>query len=253
MQNPDTFLRQVLVTNVADMSPTSPALHVRQALMPVIQRWGGQQVLSVAPSGSFAKGTAVRSSTDIDLFVSLSSTTSETLAQIYDTLFNALTAAGLQPKRQNVSIGMRLGAYDVDVVPARRQCSNGGDHSLYNNRTSTWLQTNVKQHIALVGNSGRTNEIRLMKIWRNRYGLDFPSFYLELIVIRALHGLSQRNLSTNVVTVLEFLRDQLPTARVVDPANTNNIISDTVTVREKGSIAAAARAALQSNWSVEFA
>ena len=40
---------------------------------------GGNVVLSISPSGSFAKGTANRSGTDIALFISLSESTPETL------------------------------------------------------------------------------------------------------------------------------------------------------------------------------
>ena len=43
-------------------------------------------MLSISPSGSFAKGTANRSGTDIDLFISLSESTPETLKEIYDSL-----------------------------------------------------------------------------------------------------------------------------------------------------------------------
>lgn len=249
----DTYLRQVLAQYAVNNGLLSPVRSVQGVLLPTIRQWGGQQVLSVEPSGSFAKGTAVRSGTDIDLLASLSSTTTETLQQIYNTLFNALAAAEHQPKRQNVSIGVRVGAYSVDVVPARRQSQYGDDHSLYSNRTGSWLQTNVTRHIAEVRNSNRLDEIRLLKIWRNRRGLEFPSFYLELAVIRALHGRWSSNLSTNVVTVLEFVRDQITTTRFVDPANSNNVVSDTLTLVEKQALAKAARAALAGSWGTEFA
>ena len=75
----------------------------------------------VSPSGSFAKGTANRSGTDIDLFISLSQNTPETLKQIYDKLFSRMTEKGYSPKRQNVSINVKVNGYDVDLVPARRQ------------------------------------------------------------------------------------------------------------------------------------
>ena len=145
------------------------------------------------------------------------------------------------------------GAYDVDLVPAKRQSQYGDDHSLYSNKSKTWLKTNVTTHISEVGNSGRTDEIRLMKIWRNRRGLSFPSFYLELLVIRALHGQKYGDLSKNIVTVFEFMRDQMLTANFIDPANTNNIVSDTLTSIEKSTLAAAAKAALASSWDGEFA
>jgi hypothetical protein len=40
------------------------------------------------------------------------------------------------------------------------------------------------------------------------------------------------------------LRDELTTARIVDPANTNNIISDDLTATEKTSIKSAATGSL---------
>ena len=249
----DAYLRQVLTQYAVDVGPYSPVRQVQFHIVPVIQRWGGQQIVSIEPSGSFAKGTAVRTGTDIDLFVSLSSTTTEPLAAIYNSLFNTIAGAGYTPKRQNVSIGLRIGAFDVDVVPAKRQAQYGGDHSLYSNRTGTWMQTNVTRHITEVSGSNRLDEIRLLKIWRNRRGLDFPSFYLELAVIRALQGRWSGNLSANVVAALEFIRDQITTARFVDPANTNNIVSDSVSAAGKQALAAAARAALVSNWGSEFA
>ena len=250
----DAYLRQVLAHYAVDNGLYSPVRQVQSLLAPTINKWGGQYVLSVEPSGSFAKGTAVRTGTDIDLFVSLSSNTPDTLAQIYETLFNALSGSGFQPKRQNVSIGLRIGgAYDVDIVPAKRQSQYGNDHSLYSNRTGTWLQTNVTRHISEVCGSNRSDEIRLLKIWRNRKGLDFPSFYLELTVISALHGHWSGNLSANVVAALEFIRDHISTTRFIDPANTNNVVSDSVSAAGKQNLAAAARVALASKWEDEFA
>ncbi len=221
-------------------------------MAPIVTRWGGQFVLSMEPSGSFAKDTAVRTGTDIDLFISLSSNTPDTLVQVYNSLFAALTHAGYQPKRQNVSVKVRVGAFDVDLVPAKRQSPYGADHSLYSNRSGTWLQTNVGTHIAQVRASGRLDEIRLLKIWRNRRGLDFPSFYLELATIRGLNGSRQGNLAANVVTALGFFRDQLSNARIIDPANTNNVVSETLNAVGKQAVATAAAATLQSNWGNEF-
>lgn len=248
----DAYLRQVLAQYAVDTGPYSLARQVQAKVAPTVKRWGGKFVMSIEPSGSFAKGTAVITGTDIDLFISLSSNTPDTLEQVYNSLFIALMQAGYKPKRQNVSLNIRVGAWDVDMVPAKRHSQYGADHSLYSNRSGSWLQTNVGKQIALVSGSGRLDEIRLLKIWRNRRGLDFPSFYLELAVIRALSGARQGNLATNIVTALGFLRDQLANARIIDPANTNNVISDTLDASGKRVVSAAAGAALRSNWGNEF-
>jgi hypothetical protein len=84
----------------------------------------------------------------------------------------------------------------------------------------------------------------LIKLWRTQKGLEFPSLYVELAVIKALEGRFLAPLADNVRTVFAYLRDSILTARFVDPANTNNIISDDLTVAEKQAIRAAAVAAL---------
>ena len=54
---------------------------------------------------------------------------------------------GYAPKRQNVSIKVWVGGYDVDLVPGKRQEYFGDDHSLYRRRADTWIKTNVQTHI----------------------------------------------------------------------------------------------------------
>ena len=134
-------------------------------------------------------------------------------------------------------------------MPARRQDGYSQDHSLFRRRADTWTKTNVTTHINRVAQSGRTAEIRVIKLWRNHKGLDSPSFYLELTVLDAL-AYARGTLSQNVWKVFEYLRDNFPSARVMDPANTNNVMSDDLTVAEKSRAhAAAARALAAQNWS----
>jgi hypothetical protein len=48
--------------------------------------------------------------------------------------------------------------------------------------------------------------------------------------------------------VFEYLRDTFPNARVVDPANTNNIISDDLNAAERARIKAAAEQAIKAQY-----
>ncbi len=246
----DQYLRQRLVVEAVDTGLYSPVRGVQTTLNPVLTRWASGYLNSIEPSGSFAKGTANAGGTDIDLFLSLSSTTPITLKEIYWSLFNAMKEAGYTPRAQGVSIGVRVGTYDVDLVPAKRQDQYGSDHSLYRNKTGTWTKTNVGRHIAMVSGSGRTSEIRLLKLWRQLHGLDFPSFYLELVAIDALHRKPVGALADNTWAALTYIRDNITTTRVIDPANSANIISDDLTCSEKATIAVAAGAAIKTtNWS----
>ena len=104
-----------------DTGPSSPVRNVQATVLPVIREWAGGQLVAVRPSGSFAKGTANNSGTDIDLFISLAQSTSETLKEIYQSLLNRMSQKGYNPKPQNVSIGVKVSGYSVDLVPGKRQ------------------------------------------------------------------------------------------------------------------------------------
>lgn len=241
----DVYLQNILTREAVDTGIFSPVRGVQTTLQPIIQEWAGTVLSSVSPSGSFAKGTANKSGTDIDLFISLSSNTNEALKEIYESLFKRLSVKGYSPKRQNVSLNVKVNGYSVDLVPAKRQDTYSNDHSLYRRRADTWTKTNVAMHIGHVQQGGRLSETRIVKLWRNQKSLDFPSFYLELTVINALSG-QYGTLSSNVWKVFQYLRDAFPTARVIDPANTNNIISDDLTAAERSKVKAAAEQALKA-------
>jgi hypothetical protein len=247
--NADQYLLSLIRRETVDTGDNSSVRGVIGTLRPVLVQWANNYLAGLAPSGSFAKGTAIRSGTDIDLFLSLRPETPNTLKEIYTTLANAVQGAGYTPRKQNVSINVRLGAYDVDLVPAKRQDNQGSDHSLYRRKADTWTKTNVAKHIAIVRAGGRLLETRILKLWRNQKGLEFPSFYLELTVIDALRYSQLGTLSDRVRRVLEYLGDSFVNARVIDPANTNNIISDDLTVAEKNAVKSAAVTALSGTWS----
>ena len=242
----DEYLKIILQKYAVNVTGAEAAGNL---VYPTLKKWGGDCLLNVEFSGSLAKGTAISIGTDADIFLSLSSSTSETLANIYDTLYSAVTNAGYIAKKQNVSIGIISIGYSIDLVLGRRQSQYGNEHSLNVRKINSWTKTNVKNHIAYVINSSRTDEIKILKTWRQLNSLEFPSFFLEMAVIDALTYARFGNLATNVLTCLDFIRDNIKTVRYVDPANTNNIISDTCTASEKNIIAnQASKSRTQSNW-----
>ncbi|MGN6150340.1 MAG: nucleotidyltransferase [Rhizomicrobium sp.] len=245
----DQYLYAILVREAVDTGPLSPVRRVQAAIMPLLNQWSNGYLRIVHPSGSFAKGTANLSGTDIDLFISLRPDTPDTLKQIQDTLVTALKQVGFAPRPQNVSINIKISGYSVDLVPGKLQAAQSNDHSLYRRKAGTWTKTNVATHIAVVTAAKRQLETRIIKLWRNQKSLEFPSFYLELAVIEASRSNRASSLADRVWAVFEYLRDHITSARFVDPANTNNIISDDLTTAEKGLIkAAASRALAAANW-----
>lgn len=236
----DRYLRQVLEGHSSAVDPLMIAA-LRTTIEPVIRIWAGPFLRGIEISGSNAKGTAVGGQTDLDLFISISHDVPESLSQIYWSLFHRAGASGWAPRPQNVSVRIQVMGHKVDLVPARAQAGYVNRHSLYRRKADSWTQTDVAKHISLVRNSGRLEEIRLTKIWRALHGLEFPSLALELAVIRATHGRRVGALARNFREVLRYLSDEFRTARLIDPANTANVVSDDLTRSERMAIVAAAR------------
>lgn len=97
------------------------------------------------------------------------------------------------------------------------------------------------KHISIVKNSGRLEEIILLKIWRKLHNLDFPSIYLELVTIEALRYKNKNQPAANFLSTLDYLKDNFVDKIIKDPANTNNVISDDLYKYEKEDIAKKAK------------
>jgi hypothetical protein len=175
------------------------------------EEWASGCLRSVGISGSFAKLTAVSSSlaggSDIDLFISLTANCNGTMKDLYESLYAFIAGKNFTVKRQNVSLGIKVGNVAIDYVPGRHQGGTDEDHTLYVRRGDTWKKTNVQSHITTVLWSGWTTEIRALKIWKRLHGLVFLSFYVELFAIRAIKANSSGSVSTNVWTALQAIRD----------------------------------------------
>ncbi len=241
--NANRYVDRIVRKYEVEKGPGTAVYQAGERLRGLIQRWYAARLVRVHNSGSFAKGTSIRGSTDLDLFISLKPRSGKSLKRLFEGLYKYADQEGLKPRRQNVSIGVEVNGVKVDLVPARKH-TRKSDHSLYLNRRQGWTKTNVDRHIALVRRSGRSATIRAAKIWRSNRGLHFPSFYLELAVLRALQGREPQGTADELKRVLEFLAADLPRADFVDPANAANVISSDLSPDEKQEIARQAEASL---------
>lgn len=246
---PDEYVESIVRKYAVMTGPYSKAEQSANAIAPSIRLWADRYLTTLNFSGSYAKGTAISIATDIDLFISLSSATPGTLTDIYESLYSWSVKQGWNPRRQNVSIRISHNGVKLDLVPGRLQAGYQNYHSIYTYKRKSWTQTNVSLHISTVSASYRTKEIRTMKIWRTLHSLDFPSFYLELFVIDALKYKPSNQLAANVLDGLNAMASFLHGTRIVDPANTNNVISDDLISPEKSKISAQAKvSASKPNW-----
>ncbi|MBR1946124.1 MAG: nucleotidyltransferase domain-containing protein [Alphaproteobacteria bacterium] len=216
---------------------------VKRFFYPSISQWANDYLNEFFIAGSSAKGVAIKGKSDVDLFVSIKSSCTVSLKDIYISLFNKLNELGKEQDfsvhQQNVSIGIKGLKYenrqiDIDIVPAKQQEINSNFHSLYKSKQNTWTQTNVKGHIKHIQDSGRQNFIKLIKIWRDCHQLDFPSMNIELSVLKALYGCNHdMDLEKGFVKIMDYFIGSFSIDNLIDPFNSANVISNDMTQYEK--------------------
>jgi hypothetical protein len=153
-------------------------------------------------------------------------------------------------RKQNVSIGIKHNDIKVDLVPGKKQSGYTNDHSIYVSKKDTWTQTNIIEHIRIIRESKRQNQIKIAKIWAKLHDLDFPTIYIEECVLGALKYESTTEYDLPFQHYLKWLSEKLLTTRFADSANTNNIISDLISNTEKMKIIKKAKEGYEEeNWS----
>lgn len=250
------YLNQILQKyNARDLSNYSALL---SQLKSTLQTWASACYVNISYSGSRAKGTAISLASDVDYLVSLTSGCNDNsggLKGCYNSLFTKLNNTYSSVRKQNVSVRMNLSGLEVDITPARKQNGNTNYHNLYVSKSDSWTQTNIQKHITDISQSSRTNEIKILKIWRELHQLDFSSIYLEYLLVSNILLNKSKDINSLGDNVWYALNELAKTqgnplfARIVDPANSANILSDLLTSTEKNKIISQAQTAIrQTNW-----
>ncbi len=220
-----------------------------------LKEWAGNCLIEICNSGSYAKGTAIKLSSDIDYLISLKSDCNENnggLQSIYNSLYERLCLHYKNVRKQNVSFRLNINGLEVDVTPARKHRGNTNNHWLFISKKNTWKQTNIQKHINDISQSGRIKEIKLFKIWRELHKLDFPSIYLEYLIVKEILIFKPKdNIESNFWSILENLAQGKNASlgkRLIDPANSSNILSDLLTNNEKDKVVFQAKKSLEQSF-----
>ena len=244
----DQYAASVVEKYHVDADSGSPGHRAADKVIPLLKEWGKPYLQGITLSGAYAKNTAISLSSHVDVLVMLNPVPGMEIKGVFWNLFQFLTDHDLRPRTRTVSIQVPKNDLLIDVIPACREGSSSGN-TLFNKKTGGAVLTDVAEHVHLVANSGRQQEICALKIWRERASLDFPSFYLELTVLKALEGERFGQLADNVTTTLRYIANRFEATVVRDPANSDNMVSNELSAAEKKAVAKTARAALyDENW-----
>lgn len=238
-----SYLRNILDRERAP-GPEAPAL---RRLLPRVEAiaadWAGRHLLDIASSGGSARGaTNATGAAQLDLLLSVDPTADFTPREIYESLYFCLQRLGLRPRTRQVSISVMLEGVAVDLIPARRDNRHTEEHWLYSHLQGRPVLTDPARHVLDGLKAGQHEEVRVLKLWRDRNGLVLPGFYLELVAQAALRD-RHRDLADNVWTVLGYLETHFVARSVLDPANAHNVVSEELDFREKARIRTAAKLA----------
>ncbi len=207
--------------------------------------------MTIKRAGSKAKNTMVCESYDLDLVVYVHSGeegAGKTLEEIFNRVRDELGKKYFTSQKTSaIRLMSTSGNYmHVDVVPGR---------FFDETKTDTWLhrttgdkarlKTNLKVHIVAIRDSGVVSLIRLMKLWAKRNNISIPTFVLELLCVNVASDVKGKNLENQVVHVFEQFRDNVDELDVVDPANSNNGLTEALD---------SARTAIQSHatWALNY-
>ncbi len=247
----NTFLEDLLKSQELDSEDNSQLeQHEQEVRNFLAEKFDENPVIKIA--GSVKKGTAIHESYDLDIVVYFPSSDERSLKQIYDDMVSLLSEEyTIQPKTSAVRITGLQGNednndYHIDVVPGRfiKDSEDVFLHVSYGDKER--MQTNLKTHIEHVVNSNCEDIIKLVKIWKKRNNVEIRTFVLELFVIKHLEDVSDKSdLENCFITVMSAFRDN-QIIGLVDPANSNNNVSQTMTDSQKEFVASKASETLET-------
>lgn len=244
---------QSLLTGQELTTDQEKALQTHKAEVTAYLRSEFGQSPVIKYAGSREKGTLIADKYDLDIVCYFPSNDTRSLKEIrQDVSAHLAKRYATEPKASAERILDLRGVsaptdYHIDVVPGRfiEQSKDVFLHVAYGEKER--MQTNLKVHIDHIVNSGCVPVIRLAKLWALRNNISIKTFVLELFVVRTLSGSqSKSNLSKSFRQVLEALRDDFGRVQLVDPANTNNIVSQLIEPSTKAIVSSAASSALET-------
>ena len=247
------YLKQILAGQDLTAAQIATLQLCRKAIEVQVSQLNGAPRFYYA--GSYGKQTMIADNFDLDIVAYWPVSCTYTLKDIFEAVGPLLQSKWKSAKPKTVAWTISFqGGFHIDVVPGRALDQAYKEANLYRSDKDSTMKTSIKVHIDTVRSSGRQEAIRLMKLWRTRNAVPWQkSLPLELMTIEALRGTSTIDLEQQLLKVFAHVRDTIERVRIVDPANSNNVVSDELSDGDRQAIKAGAQAAIDARlWSEVF-
>lgn len=201
-------------------------------------------------SGSIIRGTSIAGS-DIDIQLPFKRDFGS-IENVYDAvsdyLFDEMNVQGIKGVReQKHSIGVEIQLQNevgrIDIVPTRLIKNVKKDVQMFVNSKGIFERVSYKktnpilQFESLRLTKAEQRIVRLIKIWNIENNLKIKSVFLERLAKRSFESKPVINrIERDLTNVIRFIASNIERIRIVDIANSNNVISDTLRLQEKKDI-----------------
>ncbi len=187
--------------------------------------------------GSYAKNTMIKASYDLDIVLYWPSDSPYSLRSLYSAAEGVLNRNWRTVKKKKVGLELPFeGDFHIDVIPGKFSSKDENYVYLYNSKTEGKFQTSIYVQVDYIKKSNRQDIIRLMKLWKKRKNVPIKTFILEICVIEGCKGIDRSKLESQLMATFKYIRDNIQTTRMLDPANSNNIISNDLSKETKNRI-----------------
>lgn len=256
---PNQYLKKVLESQKLDkQNPVIQELLAMRVMLKSCfkQCFGNFLAGSPIDSGSYAKATLVSSKFDIDIIIPFKKNSVSRITEMSEVVFNYLSHLStinhniVKIREQGKSIGVLVKIFGekkwIDIVPGKEinNYQKDGNLNLHHRvkdngflapARNTTMKTNPRKHRSLTENEKENREIiQLFKVWGNVSGIKFSTPPIEYMVHFAAekYGFTT-SIFENLMTTIVYIIKNLETKRIVDIANSNNVISEMMTEGEK--------------------
>ena len=237
----EKYLQKILESNtIKSFSKKDPQI---KEIKTIIKKWAGDQYKKIILIGSNEKNTLIKDFYDVDILISLKAKTKKNLSELKTSLEKIVSKNKYRIINNDTNLLIEVN--DLHIKGSMDY------HQIQIESIENPIVTNFNLHINHVLDSGKIDEIKLMKIWKIRHQLVFPSTYLELVVLKALKNSKKQNLTTNFNTVLNYLANNFLEDDYIDLANSKIKISKQLSESQKQIIKSKAIESLENFKEIE--
>jgi len=244
----EDLLRQILEDQKLDSNQIENLKNQRDAIVgELVEEIGGNPI--IYDGGSYAKGTMIRASYDLDIILYWPTNFQYSPQNLYVEVGSILQSKGRNPRSKKVGWEIPFpGNFHIDVIPSKIILNKKNYAYLFNTDTESRFQTSVKKQINNVRHSRRQDVIKLMKLWRIRKLVPIKTFLLENMVIEGCKGITRSILEPQLINAFEYISKEILIKKIHDPSNINNIISNDLSIEQKHRIKNLADNALDAQY-----